>query len=293
MRIAIASGKGGAGKTMLTASLHSVWPLRHILVDCDVEAPNLQFFAKPLLEKTIPVSLPVPVRVSESCSHCGKCRAICRYGAIAQFADKITLFPEMCHGCGGCFAVCQDKALQAGQRELGQIELGSCGQNLYLTGATRIGEVMTPPLLRRLFAELDQLPLQEKLDVLLDSPPGVSCPAVTVARRVDAMVLVADPTPFGYADFCLAYEAFRSLGLPLACVVNRTAMPGNTGGDARLLSFCKEHGLPLAGEVPFAREAALALAKGQPLPELSPAWRSSFQTIAHNLQRLFGENPHG
>ena len=290
MRIGIASGKGGAGKTMLAASLHSVWPTQHILVDCDVEAPNLHFFAHPHIDQTWTVTLPVPQAVTEACSHCGLCRDICRYGAIAKFGQNIVVFPDLCHGCGGCFAVCQEKALVTGTRELGRIEQGSCGDTAYFSGCTRVGEVMTPPLLRKLLA---LLPEQTPADVIVDCPPGVSCPAVTVARRVDAMVLVADPTPFGYADFCLAYEAFHALGLPLACVLNRCAMPGNEGGDEKLKTFCQTHGIPVAGEVPFTREAAHALAQGRLLPELSPDWRTRFEQLCANLQRIFGEVQHG
>ncbi|MCR5814032.1 MAG: (4Fe-4S)-binding protein [Desulfovibrio sp.] len=292
MRIAIASGKGGAGKTMLTASLHSIWPVRHILADCDVEAPNLQFFVQPKRQKSIPVTLEIPEKVTEACNHCGKCREICRYGAIAQFGKKITLFSDMCHGCGGCFAVCAAHALEKGQRTLGQLEIASLGKNAYIAGSTRIGEVMTPPVLRKLFAELAQMLAQDERDVLIDCPPGVSCPAVTVARNVDAMVLVADPTPFGYADFCLAFEAFRSLDLPLACVLNRSEMPGNAGGDSKLLNFCADQGIPVAGQIPFSREAALTLAQGGLLPELSLAWRTRFETIGASLLQIFGEVPH-
>lgn len=293
MRIAIASGKGGAGKTTLTASLHRVWPRPHALADADVEAPNLHLFLHPVMERAVEVGLAVPKAVRASCTVCGKCRDICRFGAIARFGQKIALFPDMCHGCGGCFTVCPEGALEEGRRELGSVTLGCLDDGTrYISGATRIGEVMTPPVLRRLLAELDLATAGSGADVLLDSPPGVSCPAVTVARRVDAVLLVADPTPFGFADFRIAWEAFSSLRLPLACVINRAGMPGNEGGEAAVTAFCREHGLPLAGSVPFSREAARVTAQGGLPADISPDWRERFVRMAGDILRIFKEGGH-
>ncbi|MBO4312078.1 MAG: ATP-binding protein [Desulfovibrionaceae bacterium] len=286
MRIAIASGKGGAGKTTLAAALHRVWPRPHAVADMDVEAPNLHLFLHPIVERRAEVSLTVPKAVREACTACGRCRQICRYGAIALFGKKIALFPDMCHGCGGCFTVCPENALEEGKRLLGTLELGRLPDGTpYFSGTTRIGEVMTPPVLRSLLAELDAG--TAGLDLLLDSPPGVSCPAVTVARRVDAMLLVVDPTPFGLADFRIAWKAFSSLGLPLACVINRAGMPGNEGGDEAVQVFCQEHGLPIAGIIPFSREAACRTARGVPLADVSPEMRERFDQIAGSILRLF------
>ena len=288
MRIAIASGKGGAGKTMLAASLHTVWPRPHILVDADVEEPNLHLFVKPNILEKETVSLAVPTQVDESCTHCGDCRAICRYGAIACFDEKIALFPDMCHGCGGCFRVCKAHALQKGLRTLGIIERGELSDATpYFSGTTRVGEVMTPPVLRRLLACVEQSSsdLSDR-DVLIDGPPGVSCPAVTVARRVDFVIIVVDPTPFGIADFSLAFEAFSLLGLPMACVLNRADMPGNSEGDAMVHSFCEKHALPLAGSVPFSKEGAAILAQGGMLPDALPLLRPRFVELAKTLSAL-------
>ncbi len=157
MRIAIASGKGGAGKTTVTASLASVWEGPFIAVDADVEAPNLHLFLPPRLEGTETVGLEVPILDPERCTRCGACRDICRYKAIAQFASRLTIFPDMCHGCGGCFAVCPSGALTPGSRELGVLEHGTVleGRGRFLMGRSRIGEAMTPPLLRVLRGRLD------------------------------------------------------------------------------------------------------------------------------------------
>ena len=290
MRIAIASGKGGVGKTTLTASLHSVWPRPHALADMDVEAPNLYLFLHPVTERSITVELSVPAKVESGCTVCGKCRDICRFGAIARFGKKIALFPDMCHGCGGCFAVCPEHALAEGKRALGIVDVGRLADGTpYFSGTTRVGEVMTPPVLRRLLAELETA-VPGETDVLLDSPPGVSCPAVTVVRKVDAVLLVADPTPFGFADFKIAREAFASLNVPMAVVINRGGMPGNEGGDELLAQFCAEHDLTLAGTVPFSPEAARAVAQGMLLTDLGAEWLSLMERIARNVLHCFEEN---
>ena len=291
MRIAIASGKGGAGKTTLAAALHKVWPRPHAMADMDVEAPNLHLFLHPSVERTEQVLLPVPRAVKEACDSCGKCRQICRYGAIAIFGRKVAIFPDMCHGCGGCFAVCPNSALEEGSRLLGTLEMGHLGDGSpWFSGATRIGEVMTPPVLRSLLAEIGEG--AKGMDVLLDSPPGVSCPAVTVGRAVDAMLLVMDPTPFGLADFGIAWQAFRSLELPLACVINRFGMPGNGEGDQAALAFCKEHGVPLAGTIPFSRDAARNTSRGIPLTDVSPDLNAVIAGIAKEVLRLFAGGEH-
>lgn len=291
MRIAVASGKGGAGKTTVTASLARVWGDALVAVDADVEAPNLHLFLPPVLRATESVSLEVPVLDKERCTLCGACRDICRYKAIARFAKALQLFPDMCHGCGGCLAVCPQGALSAGARELGVLEEGMLadGATRYLGGRTRIGEAMTPPLLRAQQKYLERMLEEAPADVLLDSPPGVSCPAMTVARAADAVLLVADPTPFGFHDFRLAHEAVRPLGLPTAVAVNRAGQPGNAEGDEAVRAYCREQDLPLLAELPFEREAAGQYAAGRLIADISPAWRRRFEDLRDGL-RTFARN---
>ena len=223
---------------------------------------------------------------------------MCRYGAIARFGKKIVLFPEMCHGCGGCFEVCPEGALEEGRRELGVLSTGLIpGQIPYIMGTTRVGEVMTPPLLRRLLKRLGDMEKDyagegEAPVSLLDCPPGVSCPAITVATHSDALLMVVDPTPFGFQDFTLAYEAFRDTGCRLACVINRAGTPGNGDGDEKVRAFCREKNLPLLAELPFGREAAEGYSRGRVLADLSPAWNERFRALARALRKTFMEQPH-
>lgn len=294
MRIAIASGKGGAGKTTVTASLASVWEGPFIAVDADVEAPNLHLFLLPRLEGAETVGLELPILDPERCTRCGACRDICRYKAIAQFASRLTIFPDMCHGCGGCFAVCPSGALTPGSRELGVLEHGTIleGRGRFLMGRSRIGEAMTPPLLRALRGRLDGMLEEAPGDALIDSPPGVSCPAMTVGLDADAVLLVAEPTPFGFHDFKLAHQAFRQLGKPVAVAMNRAAMPDNAAGDESLRAYCREKGLPLLAELPFDRAAAEHYAGGQLVAATSPAWRSRFEALRDALRAFVQGAPH-
>ena len=288
MKIAIASGKGGAGKTSVTASLTRVWDAPLVAVDTDAEAPNLHLFLHPNMEESRPCWLSVPQMEPEKCIHCEKCRDICSFKAIASFAGRISLFPDMCHGCGGCFAVCPTGALTPGRRELGTLETGTAldGSVRFLMGRTRIGEAMTPPLLRQEHELLASMLEAVPADALLDAPPGVSCPAVTVTRDVDMILLVADPTPFGFYDFRLAHQAFLPLGKPMCVVINRAGAEGNEEGDEAVHAYCREHGLPLLAELPFEREAAEQYASGMLLADISPAWRERFVSLRDSLRSL-------
>lgn len=286
MRVVIASGKGGAGKTCVTASLARVWNRPLVIADTDAEAPNLHLFLPPGITETTTAYLDVPIMRPEACVHCEKCRNICSYKAIASFAGRITLFPDMCHGCGGCFAVCPSGALEHGRRELGTLEKSTVlgGSVRFLMGRTRIGESMTPPLLRREIALLSDMLKEQAADALLDSPPGVSCPAVTVAREADVIVLVVDPTPFGFHDFRLAHQAFAPMRLPVAVVLNRAGSEGNAEGDENVRRYCREQSLPVLAELPFEREAAEQYASGGLLADLSPEWRTRFENLRDALQ---------
>lgn len=295
MRIAIASGKGGAGKTMVASSLSSIWDRPCIVVDADVEAPNLHLFLHPRITAARPVSLEVPLLNKERCTLCGACRDICRYKAIAKLGKTLTLFPDMCHGCGGCFAVCPERALEKGHRELGCLEEGtiSDGRQKFLMGRSRIGEAMTPPQLRALHERLDSLLAAaggtEQIaltDALIDAPPGVSCPAMAVARDADMLLLVVESTPFGFHDFTLALEAFTPLGKPMAAVMNKAGIRDNGAGDDALRSHCRKSGIPILAEIPFARELAEQYAAGKLAAALSADWKARFIGLREALKSV-------
>lgn len=281
MRIAIASGKGGAGKTTVTVSLASVWDRPFIAVDTDVEAPNLHLFLPPAVEASETVGLEVPILDPERCTLCGACRAICRYKAIAQFASRLTIFTDMCHGCGGCFAVCPSQALTPGSRELGVLDQGTVleGRGRFLMGRSRIGEAMTPPLLRA---------LRKKLDLMAHGDPGRRAHRFAPRRklsRYDRWARRRRRPAGGRADAVrIPRFSAGASGFPAdrkACGRDHepAAMPGNAEGDGALRAYCAEQGLPLLGELPFDRAAAETYAKGRLIAAASPEWRARFESL--------------
>ena len=279
MNIAVASGKGGTGKTMVTASMASVWDGPVTVMDLDVEEPNLHLFLKPEIEEWAVAELEVPAADESKCTKCRACADLCQFAAIKVMGDILLTFPDMCHGCGGCLAVCPEKALFPGKRELGQVGWGRAGAIGFLMGRLRVGEAMSPPLMREVKAKWKELPDRFPGDLLVDAPPGVSCPAVNAVLDSDYVVLVTEPTPFGFHDLKLAHEAFRPLGKTMGVVVNRAGL-----GDRSVYDFCGEAGLPILAEIPFDRQLAEAYAQGEIPSQISDSWKKLFVDLAGQVK---------
>lgn len=283
MIVSVASGKGGTGKTTVTASLTSVWNGPLLAVDLDVEEPNLHLFLHPTIEATEPAFLEVPVYDESRCTFCGACSEICQFKAISAMGSLVLTFPEMCHGCGGCILVCRDKALSPGKRELGEIVRGRAGSAGFLMGRLRIGEAMSPPLMRLVKAKLNGMIAASPHDAIIDAPPGVSCPAVNAVMDSDAIVLVTEPTPFGFYDFKLAWEAFSPLKKPMGAVVNKAGI-----GNDDIYGFCADRGLPVLAEIPFERSIAEAYSHGKVIAEVSREFREIFVSLEGRIRELAG-----
>lgn len=281
MKIAIASGKGGTGKTSLTASLAAVWPAAVTAIDLDVEAPNLHLFLKPTIFGRQPAQMPIPNIDFARCTHCGDCADICQFKAISALGETLMTWPDMCHGCGACLAICPADAIREDSRELGQIRWGSAGEIAFMEGRLRVGEAMSPPLMRAVMRTFAQRAADMHTDALLDAPPGVSCPAVSAVLAADAVLLVTEPTPFGLHDLALAWEAFSVLNKPMAVVINRA---GKDNGS--VVSFCEDHQLEILTQIPYSRKLAEAYANGQLLANVSPRFYRCFETLAGKLRAL-------
>ncbi|MBN2081628.1 ATP-binding protein [bacterium] len=271
--IAVASGKGGTGKTTVVACLAAVSSEPLAVLDCDVEEPNLHLFLNADWQPGQPVTVPVPVVDETRCNYCGNCRLACRFNAIAVLPTGPMLFPGLCHGCGGCILACPYDALSEVPRPIGSMRTGRWREHVVLDGRLEIGEAKSPPLI-----EAVRQAAPDDRPVLIDAPPGTSCPLVSAVRGVDYVVLVTEPTPLGRHDLALAAAAARQLGLPTGVVINRAG-----SNDELITSFCAEQGLPVLARIPFDRRIAAAYAQGQLPVEAVPELRPLFAALAGRL----------
>ncbi len=266
MIIAVASGKGGTGKTTVAVGMALSLKTPVQLLDCDVEEPNSHIFLSPAIDSSIDVAVRVPVVDEVKCTACGECARFCQYNAIVSLKTAPLIFAEMCHGCGGCALVCPEGAITETTRSVGVIESGHAGAVLFASGRLNVGEAMSPPVIRATKA----LALADRT-VIIDCPPGTSCPMITAVRGSDYCVLVTEPTPFGLNDLILAVETCRKLGVPFGVVVNRAGC-----GDDRVQAFCAREDIPVLLEIPDDRRIAEAYSCGKHFVEALPEYRHVF-----------------
>jgi MinD superfamily P-loop ATPase len=255
MQIAIASGKGGTGKTTVATNLARVASSNGQSVaylDCDVEEPNGHIFLKPEITERKPVQKPLPQVDTKACTLCGKCGEICRYSAIVCVAERVLVYPELCHGCGGCSLVCPQNAIREVAGEIGVLETGRAGTIQFARGLLHVGQPMSPPLVKAVKSTAFRADL-----TIVDAPPGTSCPVIEAVRGADLVVLVTEPTPFGFHDLKLAVEMVKALKLPFGVVINRANLDGE---ETR--SYCAGRRIPILLEIPDDRKLAEAYSRG-------------------------------
>jgi len=283
--IAIASGKGGTGKTLVATSL--VLALKDKgkvqLLDCDVEEPNDHIFMKPVINHSEVVSLPVPKVDENKCTYCGKCAEVCVYNAIAVLGKHVLIFPELCHGCGACSYLCPEKAISEVGKEIGVVETGHSDGIAFAHGRLTIGEAMAPPIIRKVKAQANN-----DGTVIIDVSPGTSCPVVESVKGSDFCLLVTEPTPFGLNDLVLAVETVRTLCIPCGIVLNRAGV-----GDSKVEEYCRKEKIPVLLTIPLEIEIARLYSRGITLVDGMPQWKESFLKLFEQIGEIVNERNRG
>ena len=285
MRIAVASGKGGTGKTTVAVNLAEAYGGRIQLLDCDVEAPNARLFLSGGDSAgQEEIAIPVPVVVASSCDGCGECGSFCRYHAIVCLGSEPLFFHELCHGCGGCTLVCPRGAIRESTRRIGIIDTFQTGAVTLVQGTLDVGVAQAPPLIRAVRQRADS-----SIPQIVDAPPGTSCPVIAAIRDTDFVILVTEPTPFGLHDLKLAMQMVRELQLPFGVVINRDG-----SGDDRVLEYCSLEDIPVLARIPDDRRVAEAYSRGHiavdVFPEYADLYRGLLEIVTSACKPAAGES---
>jgi MinD superfamily P-loop ATPase len=276
MQIAVASGKGGTGKTTIATNLacsiaRTDKEVQYL--DCDVEEPNGHIFLKPDIKEMQRITIGVPEVNVDLCNGCGKCSQLCQYSAIICLKDKPLVFEQLCHSCGGCELVCPTSAIKEKQIEIGFVHLGTAGDVKFGQGWLKIGDVRSPALIKKVKENA-----ANKGTVIIDVPPGTSCPVVEAVKGADFVLLVTEPTPFGLNDLQLAAEMVRELGLAFAVVINRCDI-----GDNRVVRYCQQQDIEILLEIPNDRLIAEAYSQGIKIIDALPGYEEKFLQLYEEI----------
>jgi MinD superfamily P-loop ATPase len=283
MKIAIASGKGGTGKTTISVNLACVAGEDVQLVDCDVEEPNAHLFLKARRVATEVEGILTPQIDEKQCDGCGECASFCEFNALAALGGAPLVFPELCHGCGGCARVCPQGAIAEVERRIGTVDTSVSGLIQLVGGCLDVGMAMAPPLINAVKKRVWKQGL-----VILDAPPGTTCPVVAALNDVDYVVLVTEPTPFGLNDLKLAVDMVRALNLPFGVVINRAG-----SGNADVMDYCRSEEIVILMEIPDDRRIAQVYSRGELIVESLPEYKGAFRLLLDKIIKggtIVGEN---
>lgn len=287
MKIAIASGKGGTGKTTLAVALALSTSRDLTLLDCDVEEPNAGLFLNLENSEDISVTVPIPVVNEDLCTACGECSRFCEFNAIVCIGTSVMVFPELCHSCGGCTLVCPEKAIHEEEVKIGILtdSIISPTSNAsaknpirFIKGLLDIGNAMSPPIIRAVKNRAGFDTADENQLIIIDAPPGTSCPMGTAVEGVDYVILVTEPTPFGLHDLDLAVKTVRKMNIPFGVVINRS-----DSGDDRVVVYCEKEAIEILIQVPEDRRISQGYSNGKPLVDSAPEYREKFASLVEHV----------
>jgi MinD superfamily P-loop ATPase len=282
MRIAIASGKGGTGKTTLAVNLAMLAAETEqvLLLDLDVEEPNSSLFIKGELKEETQMGRMVPQWEKQACTLCGKCSQVCRFNAVLKLGDRIMVLPELCHSCYACSELCPAAALPMQKMPLGSLKQYRRDKLTFLESKLEIGVEQTSPLIRQSLDFVDRnLPGCDYQ--FLDCPPGTSCSMISATKTADYVILVTEPTPFGLHDLGLAVKTMRQLGKPFGVVVNRVGI-----GNAEVFAYCQREQIEIIGKIANSRELAELYSRGELLYSHSREFYRAMEGILEHLRGL-------
>jgi len=275
--IAVASGKGGTGKTSLSVALFEVLPHGVTLLDCDVEEPNCALFFEEREKGSLtPVTKAVPKVDETLCTGCGTCSHFCQFNAIISLGGSTALvFPEMCHSCGGCTILCPTGAIEEVPVEVGSIQEDRLsGKKVLVTGSLEIGQAMAPPVIRQVLSGSKRIPGIR----IIDAPPGTSCSFVTAVHGAHYVILVTEATPFGLHDLELAVAVVREMECPFGVVINRVR-----SFDNLITSYCLNQGIDVLLQIEEDRSIAEFYSQGKSMIHAKPQIKHSLLGMMSNI----------
>ena len=286
MKVAVLSGKGGTGKTLVSVNLAAA-SKTSTYIDCDVEEPNGHLFFKPEGVQVEEISVKIPKVNNELCNGCRKCVDFCKFNALAYIKNKLIVFDDVCHSCGGCILVCPESALTEKEKAIGIVQKGISDQVTVWTGILNPGEATGIPIIKKLFAEnkaqADEL-------TFIDCPPGSACIVMESIKDADYCVLVAEPTLFGVHNLNMVYELVKLFNRPFGVVLNKCLEEENPAEK-----FCLEKDIKILGRIPFDNElgtlnsnAEIAVNKNEKYRKL---FSSLLNTVTKEVQHETTTNP--
>jgi len=274
VKIAVLSGKGGTGKTLLSVNLAAVAG-ESTYIDCDVEEPNGHLFFKPDQIRSEPITIKIPVVDQQICDGCRVCVDFCKFNALAYIGDKLLIFEEVCHSCGGCVLFCPLRALSERDKVVGEIRRGYSDQVRVASGILNIGEASGIPIVKGLLRDIPAG------TTFIDCPPGSACIVMESIKDADYCIFVAEPTLFGVHNLKMVYQLVRLFGKPHGVVLNK-CLPGENPAE----EFCRQQGIPILGKIPFDPELGTINSEALIAAREHKGWKQVFQEL---LQTVMGE----